>query len=240
MAKKQARDPFKASGLPTIAGVVVESINMGALKKARKEGAELLELRIDTFKDRNPLKLKEKIKLAKTIGLPLLLTIRSKKEGGKFNVSDDERGKLFSELASLVDYIDIELSSNKILSKVRELARKNRKKLIISFHDFNSTPGAKRLTNIAGRAREQGADIVKIATMAKNAEHLKRLAALVINEKNIIVVGMGEAGKVSRVFFPMLGSLMTYGSLSHSTAPGQLSLDALKKALGEFTVSQTG
>ncbi len=230
-----ARQPLKPHK-PMVAGVVVDSINPGSVKKAKASGADILELRIDTFADRNPLKLKNKILETRKLGLPLLLTIRSEKEGGKPGLQDSERLALFTELIPITDMVDVELSSKKILRQVRAIAKKHKKTLIISFHDFKSTPGEKRLLATTEKARAAGADIVKIAAFAKTREHIKRLTRLVTDEKSVIVIAMGECGKASRVFFPLLGSLVTYAAITKSSAPGQMTLKELKKSLNQFTV----
>ena len=134
----------------------------------------------------------------------------------------------------LVDAVDIELGSSAILKDVVGSAKDNNKKVIISYHNFKTTPGNGRLQDIIARAREKGADIVKIAAFARSPQDLKRLASLLAGQDDLIVIAMGERGKASRVFFPMLGSLLTYGSVTASTAPGQMTLREIKRELKKY------
>jgi 3-dehydroquinate dehydratase-1 len=45
------------------------------------------------------------------------------------------------------------------------------------------------------------------------------------------VIAMGPIGAASRVFFPLLGSPVTYGHVGRCGAPGQLSIEELDTAL---------
>ncbi|GMR05375.1 MAG: type I 3-dehydroquinate dehydratase [Thermodesulfobacteriota bacterium] len=214
---------------PTTAGVIVEGREKAAAKRAARAGADILELRADTFRDASADAMETIIRELKKLGKPLLLTIRSRKEGGLRHIPDKKREALYLALAALVDAVDIELSSSAILKNVVESARGNNKKVIISYHNFKATPGNGRLQDIIARARGMGADVVKIAAFARGPEDLKRLGSLLAGQDDLIVIAMGEYGKASRVFFPMLGSLLTYGSVTASTAPGQMTLREIKR-----------
>ncbi|MCK4738874.1 MAG: type I 3-dehydroquinate dehydratase [Deltaproteobacteria bacterium] len=228
---------LKINARKTIVGVVTGKIEIALIKKAKKDGARIIELRLDTLKDRGEEDLKEKLEKIRKVGLPLILTIRSTKEGGEKIITDKERLSLFSALIPFVDFIDIELSSKKILKLVTSLARKEKKQIIISHHDFNKTPGLKKLEGIIKNAIDSGASIVKIATFARSSEDIKRLSTLLSNYKNkkaLALIAMGRAGQVSRVFFPFLGSALTFGSITKSTAPGQLTLKELATEIKKY------
>ena len=219
---------------PRTAGVIVEGRVQSAAKKALRDGADILELRADTFPDASAGAMRTVITGLKNLGKPVLLTIRSRKEGGVHQIPDRERAKLYTALMPLVDAVDIELGSSAILKDVVGSAKDNNKKVIISYHNFKTTPGNGRLQDIIARAREKGADIVKIAAFARSPQDLKRLASLLAGQDDLIVIAMGERGKASRVFFPMLGSLLTYGSVTASTAPGQMTLREIKRELKKY------
>ncbi len=229
MAKKEILTGKK----PAIAAVVADVINPERIEDAVKNGARLLELRIDTFKDRDAERLKKEVsQLKKKKALqkiPFILTVREKKEGGRFHIVDADRAALFASLMPYADIIDIELESSAILKETIRLAKKNKKKVIISCHDFKATPGEKTLESIIRRSLEAGADIVKIACHAGNREDLKRLAGLLLRHNDLIVIAMGGYGACSRILFPAMGSLLTYGSISRNTAPGQMPVGEINK-----------
>lgn len=222
---------------PRVAGVIVGSLDRGTISRARSSGADLVELRLDTFKPalRSDLGYVSRgIERLNSFGLPVILTIRSKKEGGGYEISDAERAGLFDALTARVQAVDIELGSKKLAREVAAGAKRRRKKVIISYHNFTSTPFAGVLKDKVEKARGLGADIVKIAAAARAGAELKRLAGLLVNDKGLIVIAMGEYGACSRVLFPALGSLITYGSLTTASAPGQPSVGELKKRLVSF------
>lgn len=220
---------------PRIAAVVTGGINAGAVRKAASLGAGLLEIRVDTFAATQPEKLLASFeKLKKITELPILLTIRSTKEGGQSDLPDKARAALYGTLMPFADLVDIELSSSGIRKNVVDFAKRARKRVIVSHHDFEYTPGDKKLRKIIESARDAGGDIVKIASLVNTRDDLRRLAGLLCSEEGLIVIGMGPLGKPSRVFFPMLGSLITYGSTTKSTAPGQMSLKEMRAELSRY------
>ncbi|MBI5971344.1 MAG: type I 3-dehydroquinate dehydratase [Deltaproteobacteria bacterium] len=219
---------------PLTAGVIAGSIKPQDVKKAIASGADILEIRVDTYRRRNPDDIARAMRGA---GRPTILTIRSKKEGGRFHIPDDKRLELFNALAPFAKYVDIELSSSAILKNVVDLSRRLGKKLIISYHNFKKTPGGKELTGIVKKGISLRADIVKIACAAKDAGDFRRLASLLIAYDCLSVIGMGRGGKASRVLFPALGSKIAYGSITTAAAPGQMSVREIKKEFKRFYIT---
>lgn len=148
-------------------------------------------------------------------------------------MTEKHRAVLYEALMPFADLVDIELSSG-IRKSVVNFAKRAKKRVIISHHDFESTPGDKKLNKIVESARSSGGDIVKIASMVNSRDDLRRLAGLLSHERGLIVIGMGQLGKPSRVFFPMLGSLVTYCPVTRSTAPGQMSLKETRSELRRY------
>jgi len=220
---------------PKVAAVITGGIKPLEIKKAASLGADLLEIRVDTFASLDDGRLIASFeKLKKSSRLPILLTIRSEREGGQAKLADRERARLFESLIPFADLVDIELSSGRILKTVVDSAKKNKKRVIVSHHDFKGTPGDKKLKKITQSAREAGADIVKVASQVNSTRDLRRLSSLLCSEGPMIVIGMGPLGRASRVFFPMTGSLITYGSTTKSTAPGQMTLRELRAELRRY------
>ncbi len=213
------------NGTPRIAVVFRDNTPQDLLRKAKENGLDVAELRIDQYTsfDRNHV-LKE---ISKFKNFPTIATIRSHKECGGWNLSEKQRLSLFKAILPKIDAIDIELSSKEILDQAVKAAHSAGKLVIISYHSFDQTPKADVLNKIFEQAKSLGADIVKIATMALNRTDIQTLAAFTIanSGKNLITIAMGTQGVISRIFFPSLGSLMTYASLGEPTAPGQLHYD---------------
>ncbi|MBZ0221079.1 MAG: type I 3-dehydroquinate dehydratase [Candidatus Methylomirabilis sp.] len=222
-------------GKARTAAVITGGATDSAARKAVSGGAGLLEARIDTFRSLDPGSISSSLKRLKEItGLPIILTIRSRAEGGMARLTESERLGLFRELIPYADYVDIEARSSGIFKDVVKSAKGKRKKVIASYHNFRTTPGDTKLNEIIESGRSAGADIIKLATLVDSPGDLRRLARLLFDHKDLIVIGMGALGAASRVFFPIIGSLVTYGSVSGKTAPGQLSLGALKKEFERY------
>lgn len=209
-------------GAPLVAVGFKDGVSRSVLQKAKKDGLNIAELRIDLFSscDRKQI-LKE---IQKFKNFPIIATIRSRREGGKWNLPDSERLELYRALIPKVDAVDIELSSGSIVKKVVKAAHASGKLVIISYHNFDRTPDLNFLNGLIKKAKKAGADIVKVAALAKKPEDVQRLGLLTMQNKpkNIITIAMGKKGSVSRILFPALGSLITYSSLGEALAPGQL------------------
>ena len=99
-------------------------------------------------------------------------------------------------------------------------------------HNLRSTPGLEELKRIVTQELATGADICKVVTTAKSFEDnltALRLFALFPGVK-LVALAMGQVGKPSRVFSPLLGGYFTYASLSEGkeSATGQLTVNYLR------------
>lgn len=198
--------------------VLCESSVRKLLKKIKSERGNL-ELRADFVKD------------IKTENLPALagsraiFTCRAKSEGGVFAGGEKGRVSLLkSALKENFKYVDIELKT--IQKNKLKFSPAERKKLLISYHDFKKTPPARALEKIKNDMLVHKPAALKIALkINKKAEILQLTRFLIdtINERvDIILIGMGEAGVPTRIFFPLLGSAAAYAPDCAQTAPGQL------------------
>jgi 3-dehydroquinate dehydratase I len=151
------------------------------------------------------------------------------------NLDDGKRKQLLmSAIAAGADYVDIEVESDSRHRKeIIEVARARGCQVIISFHDYEQTPPLERLKQIVSLCFTKGADIAKVACRVRTDRDNARLLGLLDAagfEKRLIVVGMGEKGKILRIAAPFLGSPFTYASLAREreTAEGQIEKDRLE------------
>ena len=195
-----------------------------AIRQAKKNGMDVAELRIDLYSSHKKDRVLHEIKKFKA--LPIIATIRSKKEGGQWSGSERERLELFKSVLPHVGAVDIELGSKSILKEVVREAHRLKKTAIISYHNFKKTPDPRFLVKILKEAKAAGADVVKIAVMARSKKDLRTMADFTAShaEERIITLSMGREGALSRILFPLLGSLMTFAHVGRPTAPGQWDL----------------
>jgi len=150
---------------------------------------------------------------------------------GKF-IEEERISMLTCAIQYGARYVDIEIESEPhFLNTIKEHAEDKGVKLIISYHDFNTTPSIDELENVIKKARLLGADIVKIATLAHNPEDCARVIGLYSKHKDIIAFCMGKEGVITRVAAPYLGAEFTFAAFDESlaTAPGQLTVEKMEK-----------
>lgn len=185
-----------------------------------EEGAELVELRLDLI-GKHPRELFSKIPK----GIKVVVTCREGKYG------EQERIDLLNEAIELgADYVDLELeSSDEFVSGVISVAQKYDCEIIISHHDYQGTPGIMELRSHFEACYKRGGDIAKIATQIQTQDDVINLLYLYSHPGRKIILGMGDAGRITRVAAPLLGSEFTFASPGEGseTAPGQMSSSQL-------------
>ena len=128
-------------------------------------------------------------------------------------------------------YVDIEYESDELYRQTLiDLAKQYQCKVIISYHDFTSTPDTNTLDRIIRHSVVMGADYVKLAVTANSAVDCARIMSLYSQHNHLIAFAMGEAGKITRIAAPFLGAEFTFASVdeAHLTAPGQLTASQLE------------
>lgn len=198
---------------------------------SRKYFADILELRLDLMYPklsyRDIQSIIDSIKVIKNkVNLPIIGTIRLKNEGGKYSGDEQDRLRIYKEIITYLDYIDIEIKSI-ISRKMIELARVKKIKIILSYHNFSKTPGFNNLFKIVRNMLNLKADYLKIATfISKPDDFLKLTSILKLNSNKIAIIPMTKIKKLAflRVISILLNSSLFYASLDKSVAPGQLDL----------------
>ncbi len=152
--------------------------------------------------------------------------------------SDAERKEL---LLAAIDagaaYVDVEVeASDEYKKEIIEKAKAAGCKAIISYHNHEKTPSRQELEKIIDWCFESGADIAKIACKVNKDGDNAKLVGLLDSERKLVVVGMGERGRITRVIAPLLGSAFTYASLSKGkeTAEGQISIVKMQQIMELF------
>lgn len=158
---------------------------------------------------------------------PVLLTVRDPREGGARPLPTSERVSLFLELLPAAVAVDVEARNLRAMREVGEAARAAGLSLIASFHDFRGVPG--RIAARAARAREEGAQIIKVAATTESARDMARLLRIFEQvPPPVAVMGMGKLGRVSRLVCAACGSCLNYGWLAAPQVSGQWPARALR------------
>ena len=199
------------------------------LKVALKK-SDYVEIRLDFLKSEEVPKTLEIIK--KDLN-KVVCTLRPKTEGGKFTGNEKERISIIKLIAEYNPFLlDIEFNT---LNKNKELfkyLKSTKTKLLVSWHDFKKTPNSTVLKNQI-KQMSKFSNNVKIVSTAKSTDDSTRMLELYKNKgkNNLISFAMGDFGRISRILCLYLGSPYTYVSLGKAIAPGQFSVDEVKKII---------
>ena len=129
-------------------------------------------------------------------------------------------------------YVDIEYEADPAYCQTLiELAKRLRRQVIISYHNFESTPDMDVLNQITEQSKAMGADCVKLAVTACSEADCARIMSLYSRHDHLIAFAMGNAGRITRVAAPFLGAGFTFASVdeAHLTAPGQLTASQMEE-----------
>lgn len=179
--------------------------------------------------------------LRRCIGdIPLLFTCRIDKEGGLQKIAQDERLTLY--IAAMesghVDIVDVELcNGDEFIQTIKEAARTNNVKIILSYHNFHETPHESIIYSKLAAAQNAGADIAKLAVMPKNYDDVLTLLRVTNSARNetiqgpLVTISMGEKGAVSRLAGGLFGSDITFAVGLQGSASGQIPINELRAAM---------
>jgi 3-dehydroquinate dehydratase/shikimate dehydrogenase len=187
------------------------------IKKAGEFG-DVIEVRFDCL---GAAELEKSLEHFPVAGKPVLATFRPSAQGGAREISEEE-SKAFWQGAERFAWVDIGPGLAETISG----------KNISSHHDFAGAPGD--LSGIYDALKASRADVLKIAVQTDDISDglplwdlLKKAKA---ENKQLIPIAMGEAGKWTRILGLAYGAPMTYASLETGmeVAPGQISAGDLR------------
>ena len=157
----------------------------------------------------------------------LIATCRRRVAGGKFAGSIKDQFEILQEAGRAgCAWLDIEIETAQKLSKREFAALKSEAKILISYHDFKRTPA--NLKRVTARLLRAGGAAIKIAAHAKDYRDTCRLLQLARANRRVVAIPMGEVGAAARILALRSGSALAYAPVEESTAPGQISLSAMK------------
>jgi 3-dehydroquinate dehydratase / shikimate dehydrogenase len=217
-------------GIRRICAVVAASTaaEMADLVRAGLRETPTIELRLDWLRsDSERSRFLLWLKRNRPRGTTFLATCRRRAGGGKL------RGGVPAELYWLNQareagcaWCDLEIETARELPRgktLRTLGLPSR--ILLSLHDFERMPSK---LNAIPAAAQPNADAFKIAAQARTIGDSLRLLRVARRCPTLVAVPMGEVGLPARVLALREGSTLAYAPIGEATAPGQVSLYALK------------
>ena len=230
-------------GMPKICVPLTGTTAQAVQEEAREAvlaGAELVEWRADFFEHLyDDEKLRDMLSdLSLILGeVPLLFTIRTKKEGGNLEISSEDYAdrNLAAAGSGKVSLVDVEVFGEDEKKRNLVKALRERKVLVIaSSHDFEKTDDRETLLKRYKQMDATGADILKMAVMPHEFDDVAALMqvtntmAAQWTDKPLIAMSMGNLGSISRISGENFGSCITFGTVGAASAPGQFPVRELR------------
>lgn len=113
-------------------------------------------------------------------------------------------------------------------------------KKIVSFHNYNETPSDGELAEKTKQIESYGPYIIKLSTYCNSKEDALRLLELerrlAKENKQHIVLGMGENGQITRVFATLWGNALAFvpENTGEESAKGQITREKFEKIMKEL------
>lgn len=251
MREAVVRGTSLGQGAPkTIVSLMGKDANevVAEARQAVVAGAELLEWRVDYLRDLALATSVAQDLREEQLGIPLVATVRTKGQGGLADVDGRAYAELCRTLArsEAVDIVDVELDKGDDL--VRDLVGEvhDRDRLaIVSHHDFAVTPPTERMVELLEHMVELGADLPKLAVMARDRTDCLRLmeASACVNKRldvPTVAISMGMHGMLSRLAGETCGSALTFCAVGRASAPGQVELRQARQAIASLHAALAG
>ncbi|OXU14336.1 shikimate dehydrogenase [Sedimentisphaera salicampi] len=203
------------------------------IDKLASSGAEALELRFDFLSKFDLDNVRSFTRQAADTGLKVICTCRDQREGGKNGMSKEFRVSVLREAAlSGADFVDCEFANfeGDFKNLLQTAEAESDCRLILSAHNFDG-----RFESLRGQydKMQQAAPdaVIKIAYQADNINQcFECFDVLKVRRADAVILAMGEAGKITRILAPKIGSFFCYASKGgKQTAPGQIPLKQMKK-----------
>jgi 3-dehydroquinate dehydratase I len=246
--------PLGGARFPAICAPLVGRTREALLAEAAAVAAkqpDLIEWRVDFFENIGDAKtvaeLAGRIKNA-AHGIPILFTCRWSREGGqKIALPQAEVVSLYRAVCEggHADFVDFEMgNAPDHVRQVREASRAHGMQLVLSFHDFQRTPGLEELNQRFAQAEQLGADVAKVAVMPRGMHDVLTLLDATLQSSAklripLVSMSMAGPGAVTRLCGGAFGSAMSFAIGQSASAPGQMPIEdlagglaILRKALG--------
>ena len=260
----QVGDVSIGSGKPKICASITETDRKSIIAAADillQKRVDIIEWRIDYYREAGHwdmvLETLQRLKMS-LYGRPLLVTFRTKEEGGSQEIETAAYRELLDHIAQsgLVDMIDVEVFKDftyeelagdrtpevqERFENLKQWIESLRQRVVVvgSYHNFDRTPEDAELKDRLQIIDESGVDIPKMAVMPANRLDVMRLMMFTLQmaeqmDKPLITMSMSRIGSISRISGEAFGSAVTFGSIGQESAPGQLPVNKLEEMLPQI------
>jgi 3-dehydroquinate dehydratase-1 len=202
--------------------VVASVVDPRYIPVAQEAGADVIELRLDRF----PAGLTpESATILDENNLPLILTVRSRQEGGGFSGSPKDWQALIEPFLPYAAFVDMEQQLRSLAPEIRQSG----KTIIASFH-YEGMLSSESLDSVQSRLRQYGTP--KIVVQPGTMEDVLSFCSFTHHaEKPVITSIMGEKFRFARILLPIFGSSMIFCYAGIPAAEGQFTVSEVRQIL---------
>jgi 3-dehydroquinate dehydratase-1 len=193
--------------------IVVSVEDAGVIDEAVKYNPTFIEIRLDRMAG----DLLDQVRaIREKTAIPLIATLRSREEGGRFVGDADLWARIIGPITRYVDFVDVE-------ARYRDhapLIKSQGVQILASLHT-SEMPTPPELGKIESMLRSYG-DIPKIVVKPRTADDLLALVAFTHQaQKPICTSIMGAEFRYARAILPLFGSEFMFCHAGTPTAEGQ-------------------
>lgn len=160
-----------------------------------------------------------------------ILTLRPRKEGGRFGGAEAERIRLLEAAAAHRPFL-LDVEYNTLLNNPGLRSRLNTD-ILASWHDLRGSPPVARLRRRMGEMNKYSNWVKMVVTADAGYGAAAVLSLYAYRGKtDLVAFAMGEEGRFTRLCSMHLGCPFMYVSLGDPVAPGQYSLEDARRLSG--------
>jgi 3-dehydroquinate dehydratase len=200
--------------------------------RAAEAGADIIEWRVDEVLDPELETLG--IKLRDHFAIPVIVTLRTDREGGCFQSigHEAEYGTRLRQAAHWADAVDVEIDMPDSAELIGDV-QSNGAVAIASRHVLEGAATETRLKADLLEMVESGAEIVKIAWMISSPTEVAAIRSVqewAYEELAVpaVVLGMGDLGRTTRVGDAARLLAFSFAHVGNLSAPGQPSIEEMR------------
>ena len=205
-----------------------------------RDGNSLLEVRLDNLqRPHDGIEWIRRFRRSRA-DAKVLATCRHQEHHGRFRGSVEQQIRLLCDASGAGAFaVDLEVESAEG-ARTAVAALRERTAVIVSYHNFESTPS---LSGVMKRLMRVPAEAYKIATLARKPSDTMRVIEFLKEQRKLPLVtfAMSEQGFGTRVLSPAYGALFSYASPAGApgTAPGQVPARVMKTLYHVDKLSRT-
>ena len=189
---------------------------------AQEAGADLVELRLDRF---SGVLTGETAAILEENPLPLVLTVRSRQEGGGFPGSPDDWRVAVDPFLPYAEFVDLEQQFAGFAPEMKRL----KKTVIASFHHDGMLSGGE-LEAAGSVLRQHG--IPKIVVKPGSLDDVLAFCSFTSHARKPVITSiMGEKYRFARILLPLFGSSMIFCYAGIPAAGGQFTVPEARQIL---------